>query len=749
MVRSTAVALVANVALSAGSPYLTSPWWSPEVRAATLVLTTVPALWVVATALTSPTSLHAVRAFVVAAGVANVVAGLGPHTGGPPGGTPYLNAPTVVASCVVATTTVSPSRRLVGLALLGVGWVAVRVDAVGPLVAALEAGVIVLGSSLVGVYGRTLERSGARALQADLEREQARVRAASRRHAEQIREEWDRIVHDKVLGALTIAARTASFETLGTARSLAGDALRALGVIDTPGPLLRDLGATGRRLGLHVEGRSTTLPAGLPDPVVAALSAATSEALLNVRRHAGVPRVELVVEGDDRSVRVRISDRGRGFEPEEAHGRFGVTRSIPGHLADVGGSATVLSIPGRGTAVTLDWSVVAASATAPPEDLHEATGHSRLGHLPSLTLSPAGSILRTPVVRTAPTVWALLHGALGWATTRELWLWPTHEGWPPVVWALAGLLLLGVSGCSADRTSSTVLGLGLTCAAVSGLAWATPPGGAVDWRMWYLGATLPYAVVSVLAHRKRLAWSYSVVVPLFLAAGLWTHGVDAVLSVPEAFPSPLLITTLTLLAMRALESMRRDAGRAAAEVEVLHRMENVAALRTAVRRERRSELSRDVIPLLERLWHEDVFTESDRRAAQLAESAARDRLVAPGLVDDRLATAARAARARGARVTLRSTATADVDVDPAPFARVVGLVLDACDADAEVTASWHPRDERSVGTLVATGPRRAVDPEQVHHALDGHAFALDQETDELWLTVSGSAGTTSSEGGTS
>ncbi|EDY46842.1 MacS family sensor histidine kinase [Streptomyces sp. SPB074] len=100
-------------------------------------------------------------------------------------------------------------------------------------------------------------------------------------------------------------------------------------------------------------------PVPLPAHAARELTAAVSAALDNVARHAGEDaRAWLLVEDEADAVLVTVRDDGPGI-PEgrlaEAaeQGRLGVAQSIRGRLADLGGSADLLSVPGQGTEVEL------------------------------------------------------------------------------------------------------------------------------------------------------------------------------------------------------------------------------------------------------------------------------------------------------------------------------------------------------------------------------------------------------------
>ena len=105
--------------------------------------------------------------------------------------------------------------------------------------------------------------------------------------------------------------------------------------------------------GLEVDLRSG--PDTEPDDVAVRLLCfnAVRELLVNVAKHAGAAEVNLtLVRGDHDSLRIMVTDRGRGFEPASimiGSGLAGIAR----RLEMFGGSLKVSSQPGQGTEVTL------------------------------------------------------------------------------------------------------------------------------------------------------------------------------------------------------------------------------------------------------------------------------------------------------------------------------------------------------------------------------------------------------------
>jgi signal transduction histidine kinase len=84
-----------------------------------------------------------------------------------------------------------------------------------------------------------------------------------------------------------------------------------------------------------------------------AMCDAVREALRNTAKHAGTKQVVVRVEERDGGIAVIARDHGQGFSTEDHPPGFGISRSIMGRLAEVGGHAAVDSTPGRGTRVTM------------------------------------------------------------------------------------------------------------------------------------------------------------------------------------------------------------------------------------------------------------------------------------------------------------------------------------------------------------------------------------------------------------
>ncbi|SHG83294.1 ATP-binding protein [Geodermatophilus sp. SYSU D01106] len=90
------------------------------------------------------------------------------------------------------------------------------------------------------------------------------------------------------------------------------------------------------------------------DDALAALGAATREALVNAAKHSGVTSADLYTEVTAGQVSVFVRDRGAGFDPAAVPvDRRGLRDSVTGRITRLGGTATVRSAPGEGTEVEL------------------------------------------------------------------------------------------------------------------------------------------------------------------------------------------------------------------------------------------------------------------------------------------------------------------------------------------------------------------------------------------------------------
>ena len=198
-------------------------------------------------------------------------------------------------------------------------------------------------------------------------REATEARAQAERVAAALAERarLARAVHDGVLQVLALVQRRGAAlggdaEELGR---LAGEqeiALRAL-VQGQAVPLPGEQGGSADLLAAlaRLASRTVTVsgpaePVPMPAAAVEELTAVVRACLDNVTRHVGeqAPAWVLVERlGDD--VLVSVRDEGPGIAPgrlerARGEGRLGVSESVCGRMADLGGTATLVTAPGQG-----------------------------------------------------------------------------------------------------------------------------------------------------------------------------------------------------------------------------------------------------------------------------------------------------------------------------------------------------------------------------------------------------------------
>ncbi len=211
------------------------------------------------------------------------------------------------------------------------------------------------------------------------------IRTEEARRADE--REQHRQLHDTVLSTLTMVAAGAFAERSPALTAQAARDLRVLqGIEAAPGGLTGLNGAVAGVAGSagvdgtagadgmvpltdltpkleraaastdHLAVGLTLVPVTLPSPVADQLVACVGEALRNVERHAGTGAAEVTVTGGAGWAVVKITDRGRGFDPAATPpSRRGIRESITGRMLAAGGRAAIASRPGAGTTVTVSW----------------------------------------------------------------------------------------------------------------------------------------------------------------------------------------------------------------------------------------------------------------------------------------------------------------------------------------------------------------------------------------------------------
>lgn len=208
---------------------------------------------------------------------------------------------------------------------------------------------LMIGGPIVGYMCESLQRMAA-------ERDAAQRSAA----AAEERTRLARAVHDGVLQVLALMQRrgtaSANAEIADLAR-LAGEQERVLRSLIrqqdtvTTGPATSDLTGLLEEVGtghmLRVEVATPGVPVVLPGEVAREVAAAVGSCLDNVATHVGTDaRAWVLLEALPDAVVVSVRDDGPGIAPGRleaaaSEGRLGVSESIRGRIADLGGTTSL------------------------------------------------------------------------------------------------------------------------------------------------------------------------------------------------------------------------------------------------------------------------------------------------------------------------------------------------------------------------------------------------------------------------
>lgn len=203
---------------------------------------------------------------------------------------------------------------------------------------------------------------------------------AVREHATEVeRVHVDAIVHDSVLTTFLSAARADT----PAAKRLAGQmAENAMGYLRDAATSVPDSAGTVSLTDLakNIKAAASEIPARfvirrLPDPhgeipaaSAEAVYAAAVQAMINSAQHAGTgPQVRrwLAVRELDDGIEVEVGDSGAGFDPSEIPtARIGLRVSILERMFNAGGRVEIISEPGKGAVLRIEWPATVTSSAA-------------------------------------------------------------------------------------------------------------------------------------------------------------------------------------------------------------------------------------------------------------------------------------------------------------------------------------------------------------------------------------------------
>ncbi|MEV4811580.1 sensor histidine kinase [Micromonospora avicenniae] len=271
----------------------------------------------------------------------------------------------VLASTTVINTQITaPARWSIPAGLLVAAGYATGAHAAGnPREAVAHTATLLVQVGCAAMMNAVMGRRISRADRAFATHQRLVREALVARTARESERRQNRDLHDTVLGTLTMvglgavtgpsaelrrrcAADLRTLAALADARALPGD-----------GPVSLDdrLRAVRDRLPMlpmTVDLAPCTAPAAVADAVAGSVYAALS----NVLRHAPGSTAELRLRQAAGGIVVEVSDDGPGFDPATVppH-RYGLRESVRGRMTAIGGSARIVTAPGAGTRVRLEW----------------------------------------------------------------------------------------------------------------------------------------------------------------------------------------------------------------------------------------------------------------------------------------------------------------------------------------------------------------------------------------------------------
>jgi signal transduction histidine kinase len=548
------------------------------------------------------------------------------------------------APLAAAVTAVEMGAYVGGLRLGGVPWSPMPPSNV------LTYGVqLVIALMVIG-----LMRRSARSADATLDRLEAAHRQSAVGEARlKDRRARQLALHDTVLATLVAVARGGLVGRADLVRRRCRADLDSLAVLSTAWsddgvPLerfLARLNAQAERCGLSVQVTSRSPHLVLRAEVAAAMADAAREALSNVERYAGVRAVRIMVEGGEDRVEVTVADSGVGFDPLRVRaGATGLAQSITGRMEDVGGSATVVTSPGNGTAMTLRWSA------GPPRG--EGEFMQRLRRL--LAGAYVGGVSKAVVAVALP--WHL------YSLSMLLANWHAYRAAPVVLAAWIAILVVGVvltvrvvtRGADGvdGRLAATTTAV-LVAATLAVIASCSLPGllNQANWITGDLGWFI--AILAVYRAGWEAAVPLGVLASADVAAVVLSGGrlSDVVAMIGILFS----IAVLQVGAIVVFRILKRNADLAALAVRRINDLEVERAAQTAIMRDRAArdrKLDRDLLPLVrgladERLDPEDPTT---RQRCDVAAGVLRAMITHDGATTSTAALDAVAAMSEAARI---------------------------------------------------------------------------------------------------
>lgn len=204
------------------------------------------------------------------------------------------------------------------------------------------------------------DTANSEAIQAEVLRAEAEGRAKEKLRI-------DGLIHDSVLTALISASQAKNDEEAKASSELASRALAKLSEIQRGdssktslfcGEFFDSVSLAAQRISPEINiKKNCVISISVDSDTASALTEATIQAVHNSVLHAGPKAIrELSLKSTNAGLKIVIKDDGVGFRVSQVNReRLGLKISIIGRMEAVSGTAHVVSAPGQGTTVILEW----------------------------------------------------------------------------------------------------------------------------------------------------------------------------------------------------------------------------------------------------------------------------------------------------------------------------------------------------------------------------------------------------------
>lgn len=517
----------------------------------------------------------------------------------------------------------------------------------------------------------TSDASGAqqRAQAVELAAQQASTRA---------QHEANSFIHDHILSALiAVANGLPDRAALRDSARQALDSLSAGTTVASPvaaRTLLNDVaGCVGAMAG---DIRTDVLLAReheIPPEVAQAITEATLEAVRNSLRHAGsddapVTR-RVTLTSDACGISIEVSDNGCGFDPAVAgRGRHGVSGSIIARMQDVGGRATVDSVPGEGACVTLRWrpNLDSADQQRPERDAAQNEAASWERSL-SASMESAGA-------RAIAAGLALVHFILlvYECAVHSYWHWPPAALSFIALLPPAVLLLKAWPDALLPRWVAR-----LTVVVIAAVNFLVLPQiittGWPGYASWCTGAGSDLSRGLLMRGRPVYAWAGSAATTLATAYWVISTGRPLLMIFTYMLGHYFTLVSwhgvahLSTRATTQIAATQRETARLQAQQRAHEEADRIMTSRMASVRQR-------VTPLLTQIADGTAPTPKLCSQAYLLEAELRDEIRAPFFTGTSIVTSAQAARRRGTEVILLDDSGDNTTIDDRTRTNAVNYV---------------------------------------------------------------------------